>query len=61
MSGAHKTDQPTGNNGFWGFLFLGFLIWRGMEREHIVFAEIIVNYWRIILTGKKPCVKLFSD
>lgn len=44
MSGAHKTDQPTGNNGFWAFLFLGFLFRKEMEREHIVFAEIMINY-----------------
>lgn len=61
MSGAHETDQPTGNNVFWGFLFLGFFLRKGMGREHIAFAETIVNYQRAILIGKKPCIKLFSD
>lgn len=54
MSEAHKTDQPTGNNVFWRFLFLGFFLGKRIERELIVFTETIINYRRIILTVKKP-------
>lgn len=60
MLEAYKPDKPTGNSVIRGFLFLGFFLRKVMEREHIGFAETIVNYQTIVI-GKKPCIKLFSD
>jgi len=45
----------------WGYLFLDFVLAKGTERKHIVLAETIASYQRIIIVGKEPCIKLFSD